>query len=748
MRIGVVSVFLSCLLCACGGSSTVVDATPAVDCAHDAAGDAPIDAPPACSRIGFDSIPWAPLTQTIDYALFDRDGDGNIDVTTATSSGFIELLKGRANGMFSVTSSQYGLSQTTMAYVDVNADQRLDAIYFNPFPTPQISVVFGRPDGSFSVSSIDTPVSGQEYAFMRAQFVDVNGDSILDLIDIRNRNSVAVFRGVGDGSFQDEAVYPVGVAPADLVVRDINNDGHPDVVVVNSGGNNVTTYLGSATGILSQRREFDVGATPLAVDARDYDHDGKVDLLVANFTGNSISLLRGNGDGTLGAHVDFPSNEQPSSLAIADIDGNGFDDVVVSNQGNGTVSILSGMAGGLFDAPRSIPVGAYPLRPEFHDVNHDGATDIVVPSNGLFAVLLNDHAGSFLTRPAQQPLFGYKLIDDMRDFNRDGNPDLLLRAYQDTSTPHGSTAVSLGTSAGTFTQPINFVDANPEGKFEYVDVNGDGIEDIVNQRVLTDHAIYVFLGIGDGRFQRRRRFSAAEGMGAYAVGDFNGDLLVDIAYVRGGTTMTIDVMRGIGDGTFLSVNGTTPSSLAIALGDLHAADVDGDGKPDLVAYDSNSTKTFVFRNSGPFTFEAAQASDLGDFQIKIAADTDGDGKADLIGRRADHLAFARGLGNGSFALPVDINDSEGIYDVRLRNVVGDTKVELVAFAPHSQSVAIFSQDSAGVFLRSDDVGFGGWPNSWAMGDLDHDGKPDLIISVDTDVRLQPAYIVVQQHCLN
>ena len=486
----------------------------------------------------------------------------------------------------------------------------------------------------------------------------------------------------------------------------------------------------------------DVGGTPLGIDARDIDGDGKVDILASNFSGNTISLLRGNGNGTFAARVDFPARDKPYGLAVADVDGDGLADVVVSNRDEGGISTLKGMPNGVFGAPQSIIIGPLPQRPQLRDVNQDGALDVVVPTDGLLAVLLNDRAGSFRNRPPQLPLFGYSRIDQARDFNRDGNVDLLLRG------PSG--AVVLGKADGTFGRPIAFVDANPEGDFQYFDVNRDGILDIVNQRVATDHAIYVFLGIGDGNFQRRRRFSPAEGMGAYTVGDFNDDTILDIAYIRGGTPITIDFLRGVGDGNFISVNSTIAWPFSVALEDLHAADVDGDGKVDVVAYDSASSQMVVLRNAGAFALLPPQLSALPEFHGLQLADVNGDGRADLVGLHADNLATAASLGTGLFAAPVDIADSAGIYsyDFQCQNFVGDSKIEIVALARATGSVAVFSQDSSGTFKRTEDIGLGARATSWTILDHNRDGKLDIIASMFTGYFTDPAYTVVYQRCLN
>jgi len=58
---------------------------------------------------------------------------------------------------------------------------------------------------------------------------------------------VSVFTGAGDGAFGLRVDYAVGMYPEVSAVGDLNRDGTPDLVVVNSGSNSISVFEGART---------------------------------------------------------------------------------------------------------------------------------------------------------------------------------------------------------------------------------------------------------------------------------------------------------------------------------------------------------------------------------------------------------------------------------------------------------------------------------------------------------------------
>jgi hypothetical protein len=121
---------------------------------------------------------------------------------------------------------------------------------------------------------------------------------------------------------------------------------------------------------------------------------------------------------------------------------------------------------------------------------------------------------------------------------------------------------------------------------QVADVNGDGKPDIVLANwcvignVCVNGTVGVLLGKGDGTFQSAVTYSSGgNNANSVAVADVNGDGKLDIlvANVNSGT---VGVLLGNGDGTFQTA--ITYGSGGEFVISVAVADINGDGKPDLV----------------------------------------------------------------------------------------------------------------------------------------------------------------------
>jgi hypothetical protein len=105
--------------------------------------------------------------------------------------------------------------------------------------------------------------------------------------------------GNGDGTFQPQVSYAVGVEPYSAAVADFNGDGIPDLAVSNSicfyksacGPGTVSILLGNGDGTFQPDVEYVVGLTPTGLAAGDLNGQGGADVAVANVYSNSVSVL-------------------------------------------------------------------------------------------------------------------------------------------------------------------------------------------------------------------------------------------------------------------------------------------------------------------------------------------------------------------------------------------------------------------------------------------------------------------------
>src|SRR5262249_51102496 len=111
-------------------------------------------------------------------------------------------------------------------------------------------------------------------------------------------------------------------------------------------GNEVCSSRGvcycATQGFLGPPLPVGAGRHPVSVVAQDLNDDGKPDLVVVNSIDSTVSVLLGKGDGTFAPKVDYPTGAGPFSIAVADLNGDGKPDLAVANGIASTVSVLFG----------------------------------------------------------------------------------------------------------------------------------------------------------------------------------------------------------------------------------------------------------------------------------------------------------------------------------------------------------------------------------------------------------------------
>ncbi len=387
-------------------------------------------------------------------------------------------------------------------------------------------------------------------------------------------------------SFLPPVTFPVGVLPRAVTVADFNNDGKPDLAVVNQGPSSTST---------SQ---------------------------------SSLSVLLGNGNGsfqpavTTNVQNSGPGTGIAGSAAVGDFNGDHLLDVALNTAGPAgpAVEVLLGKGDGSFQPNHQIlSVGQIPLSVAVGDFDRNGALDLVTAnSQGTVSVLLGNGDGTFRPR-VDLAVGGAPRAVAVGDFNGDGRLDVAT-AQQLSNT----VSVLLGHGDGTFARPLVFAASGQDFTFTpssiaVGDVNGDGRSDLVINLIGGEDSVVsqlgVLLGNGDGTFRAPILQSpdTSGGDGDVALGDFNNDGRLDAAV--GGQAALPDgltVFTGNGDGTFgvpfqsplrFSTGGNDPFGVA-------AADLNGDGLVDLVAANSSSSTVGVLLNTSTPVADAATTTTL------------------------------------------------------------------------------------------------------------------------------------------
>ncbi|MFI5461494.1 MAG: beta strand repeat-containing protein, partial [Isosphaerales bacterium] len=342
----------------------------------------------------------------------DFNGDGKLDLAVANKySNDISVLLGNGDGTFQPQVT-YAVGSYPVAIMagDFNGDGKLDLAvanegsFFLNSMGDTVSVLLGNGDGTFQPQVTYAVGSGPD-AIVAGDF---NGDGKLDLA-VANAGSysvddgtVSVLLGNGDGTFQPQVTYAVGLSPSSIVAGDFTGDGRIDLAVAGGNYNSVTgsvgevsVLLGNGDGTFQPAVQYAVGANPTGIVAGDFNGDGKLDLAVANEYDPDISVLLGNGDGTFRPQVTYALAQLPVAIVAGDFNGDGKLDLAVT--GGGSASVLLGNGDGTFQSPVNSTVGYTPSTIVAGDFSGDGKLDLAAPNAGAsdVSVLLGHGDGTF-----------------------------------------------------------------------------------------------------------------------------------------------------------------------------------------------------------------------------------------------------------------------------------------------------------------------------------------------------------------
>jgi hypothetical protein len=579
---------------------------------------------------------------------------------------------------------------------------------------------------------------------LQVTFGDVNNDKKLDLV-FSCDGYIVIQLGNGDGTFQTPAFFAVNAGMPVLV--DLNNDGFLDIATLatpapSSTVPQVAVFLnqGAASPGVFQSPKFYAAASGISLLAGDFNGDGNQDLISANlnngispFTG--FSILYGKGDGTLNAPV-TQSASSFTNFTIGDFNGDGVTDLALmllppTNTSLFTsVQILLGSTTGTFTPGASLgvtapavpaPVNSLPMAAVA--LTSSGNLDLVVTTNVL-NVFVNDGKGNFT------PSGSYGVS---------GNPLLFADL-----TGQGNLGVIVAGTAGTFYFP-----GDGDGTFQAVpgtpgygaiaDVNNDGIADIVFMPPQGGSYFGTALGRGDGSFSVLDQVTQLPASASYYLlmtGDFNGDGKIDTIAIQPGSVgenicaqpanAQLLSYLGSGDGRFQAAGAALPLGVGYAAAGV-TGDFNSDGKLDLILpYGACQQGLLFVPGNGDGTFATPvplNVSQDNQYPSLLAGDLNKDGKLDLIWGDAVFL----GNGDGTFKqIPLTIPNSPAAV-IAIADLNGDGILDAVS----GPGITIYAGNGDGTFQNTPfytvPLPQGTYASSFATGDVNGDGNPDLLL---------------------
>jgi hypothetical protein len=735
---------------------------------------------------------------------FNGDGRPDLAAASSPfglgNNGVVDVLLGNGDGTFQSATTHFtcGLSPQGLDVGDFNGDGKLDWVTANQL-SATVTVRLGNGDGTFQ-PKLDLAVGDSPPS---VKVADLNGDGKADIAVANLSSNLVTLLGNGDGTFRPPAAFDAaGLLPSFVTAGDLNRDGKPDLIGLTRGSGisvliNTSGQLGidgtvtdengaplagvlislSGTGVAtttettgadgrysfaSLQSGVSYTVTPSKVNYSFAPPSQTFDNLSSNQTANFAgTLLRFNISGVVTIVGSSPGGVTMTLSGDAS--------AVTTTAADGSYSFTSLPASHNYTVTPTLPKFVFsPSGSNFTNLssnrraNFTGSlltftiSGVVKDSskNAALAGLAVTLSGSktAATTTAFDGSYSFPGLTIGGDYTVTVSPrpsDTVFRNYM-LSPPLSRNFPNLSANATADFGATLLVNAtNPNQSAAAIvagDFNGDGKIDVAASYRF-GNGVSILLGNGDGTFQAERRVTLDGTSDVLVAGDFDGDGKLDLALPNPDSLNNafVIVLFGNGDATFqqktFALPVPNPFSFAHSSRVLVAADLNGDGRPDLIeagsTTDINGT-TFsvnVLSNNGGRDFTLLPATSLQSLPHSArAADFNGDGKPDLVlASDTAPLSILLGKGDGTFAAPSNINLSGNPGWVVVGDFNNDGKLDLAAHVGVGGAVNILLGNGDGTFQTP--LTFNAPGSQLVAADFNGDGKLDLAVLNDNAVKV-------------
>lgn len=706
-----------------------------------------------------------------DITVADVDGDGKMDAIVVAPFSVFVLRNTSTPGNISfaapVSSATRMEGRARLHMADVDTDGKPDILvgYSTDLGNDEISVFLNTSNvGAVSLAARQDFFIGTAARPWHIKSHDFDGDTKEEIIVATQFGGLAVLKNTStpgtinlaiQAGFED--IGELSAPLSDVRLADFDQDGFIDIAGSEPSRAHVGVVRTISTTIDSAM--FD---TPVTFGAPNGTTGGFADTKVADFNGDGlpdIVSMRRNQVAVYENQFRRPpiiSSISAYEGAVGDvitIRGSGFDPTHTNNIvlfGQVKAQTVSS-TGSTIDV--EVPLGA---ALDEVSVSTDGLTTI---SSRKFVPLFDGgtiDASSFAGAEVFSTTGFFRNTLELSDLDLDGKPDITISTgniefFKNTSTPGTIDQNTLTT------QPTIFLGVSSVNTIGLGDLTGDGKADIFRNGSSSPG---LFQNLSSGIDPTPFSFGGSIPSGTNGVvlglpaGDLNLDGKVDLMFVSGSVALVQNFQRADTLGTqnipdfAISPNAVTLlSPITLTLGGSFATDLDGDGKTDVGVISQSENLIRIFRNTldpGQRTgwLEKFVGFDLPADGSSIAIETidlDGDGDQEIASTSmaTDQISIYPNQSNAgtlSFGTKFTLSTLADPTQIESADLNGDGLPELVVVYNTVQQISVFPNLgtlplSSASFGTRIDYTLPGAARDLDIGDIDLDGKPDIVIGL-------------------
>ncbi len=405
---------------------------------------------------------------------------------------------------------------------------------------------------------------------------------------------------------------------------DVNNDGKTDLFFSQdvSGTDSTRERI-----LISPGNGDGTFGTPIAIDApatfsdnyaiARINADTLPDIVAFSYYSTdptSMLIYLNNGDGTFTALPAVSASGRGRPIDFADLNGDGKTDYVGAMWNGGQIRYSLGNGDGTFATPVAINSGGTGYG---GDYNGDGKRDYVSSDRNIY---LNNGDMTFTPIDFSSMFSFNEVVGSVDDLNADGKSDLLIVSL--SSTPNFAIFTSTG-SGFIRSDYVITADTSVQGNVSIGNFGGNSAPDIVFTYRYQDKKV-VYINDGAGNLTRQdlaHRFTRYTGLRSLQA-DLDGDGKVDLVQANSGITNSRPLLNDMSSITVLKNVCTKP-------GQPRIVDVDGTGISHLSYWNPATGDSYIISTNNPTNQPAFVNWGLGSFgDIPIPGDFDGDGITD------------------------------------------------------------------------------------------------------------------------